>query len=1115
MNPKENIIKFSCLVLSAFLICSCQSETRVDQSKKDNYGFSSITKNQSGIDFNNALIDDPTGDRNCLSYQHYFNGAGVGVGDFNNDNLPDIFFAGNEVANAIYINKGELKFEKLKDDESFNKGKFWASGVSIIDINNDGFDDVYVCQQGPHDEKERRNLFYINNGDLTFTERAKEMGLDDPNLSTQATFFDYDKDGDLDCYVLNESKYVYTVLKVVYEDLEDEENMRAASGRLFENIGNLTFKDVTKEAGVLKYGYGLGVNITDFNNDNWPDLYVANDYTVPDFMFINQKDGTFKESVKDYTRQISYFAMGCDAADINNDGLVDLAVVDMASEDHFRDKTLMAGMNVDLFKYYFEDLGYQYQYMFNSLQLNNGNNTFSNIAASAGILKSDWSWSAIFQDLNLDGHKDLYVTNGFRRYSRDNDFRILLAKYRKEYNDNIPDDKRREIYKLLPAIKLKNKLYINNKNLGFTDSPDYFKHPEIETYSYGAALADFDNDGDMDIIINNVDQKATLLQNNCQENSHKNFIKIKLNGAPAAKIGAKVTVETNELSQLQEYYFVRGYESCNEEILTFGLGEEQKINHVSIIWPDGTVQKVENPKSNQTLSIDYSKDGSQKYSPVTDANSYLTKSSNSDIPFKHIENSFDDFEKEILLPQKQTAFGPALVKGDVNNDGLEDVFVGGAKNQKSQLYLQQKNGSFTPSPKQNWHNDLFSEDVDAAFIDPNQDGHLDLIILSGGSGDFVNEEDKLEDRFYANDGNGNFFRIANVLPNLKTASYKIIAKNIDQDPEKELLILGAAKPGQYPRSERTFLYDYQGKKYVDVSESRIPELNENKGLIRDAVWIDVDNDSDLDLITVGEWQGVHTFLNTDGNFTMDQNSWSDTEKLGWWKSIKASDLDGDGDLDLVLGNIGKNFKQKASKDYPLFLYSNDFDGNGTLDCVLAKTYDDKIVPTRGRQCSSEQMPFIAEKFETYKDFASASVIDILGNDKIEEGIQLKAVNFYSYIAWNEGNGFEFEKLPALAQIAPINDILIDDINDDKRPDIILVGNDYNTEYETPRLDAGNGLVLLNLEDEFKPVSVVESGMFSPGDTRRITSVNTPKGRMYLVANNNGPIDCYTLKNETQ
>lgn len=1066
-------------------------------------GFSVIKPDASGLDFNNKLKDDPLSDKNVLSYRHYFNGAGVGIGDFNKDGLPDIFFAGNEVPNEIYLNEGDFKFKKLGPEAGINVNKVWSSGVSIIDINMDGYDDIYVSQQGPYAENQRKNLFYINNGDLTFTESAALMGLDDPNYSTQAVFLDYDKDGDLDCYVLNESKYAGVVLKTVYDDLKIGDNMRKASGSLFENKGSLQFQDVTEKAGVMNYGYGLGVAVSDLNGDNWPDIYVANDYTVPDFMYINQKDGTFKESVKDFTKQTSYFGMGCDVADINNDGLVDIGVVDMAAEDHFRDKTLMAGMDTDLFKYYFWNLEYQLQYMFNSLQLNNGNNTFSNIAALAGVLKSDWSWAALFSDFNLDGHKDYFVSNGFRRYSRDNDFMNKMKEIRAKNNNTIPLSKRNEVYAMMPEVKLKNKLYVNDGNLHFDDDSPAFSHPNLETYSYGAAIADFDNDGDMDMIVSNIDQPALLLKNKSREDSGRNFVKIHLDEKnPSKKLGSKITVVTNDKSQFQEYNFVRGYESCMEEILLFGLDKEPAIKEIKIVWPDGNVQVISNPEINTTHNIQYAK-GSSFQIQQENKNTFLSEMSPTElgVDFVHMENFFDDFETEILLPQKQTYFGPAISKGDMNGDGLDDVYFGGAKDQASVLYLQNQDGTFTKESSQPWRLDNGAEDVGAIIVDPNQDGLQDLIVISGGSGDFVGEKHKLLNRFYANMGQ-QYGRIANVIPEDLTASYAIIGQNIDDDPQQEILILGGAQPGKYPVAEKTVLLDYQNNKYVDVVDQLIPELNKDDGLIRSAIWTDLNGDAVLELVTVGEWQNLQVYTRkSDGTYAKDA-SWSSSNKQGWWRSVKAADLDGDGDQDLIIGNVGKNFKQKASQAHPLYLYSNDFDGNGTRDCVLAKEYNNKIVPARGKECSTEQMPFISENFPTYKEFAAASITDILGKDKIDEGIKLKAVDFHSYILWNEGNKFSYQKLPHLAQAFPINDIEVHDFNKDGQLDIIVLGNDYNTEYETPRLDAGYGLVLLNDKNKFSPISIRESGLYNPGDAKKLVKINRAGKECFFIANNN-------------
>ncbi|MBT8189053.1 MAG: VCBS repeat-containing protein, partial [Bacteroidia bacterium] len=511
---------------------------------------------------------------------------------------------------------------------------------------------------------------------------------------------------------------------------------------------------------------------------------------------------------------------------------------------------------------------------------------------------------------------------------------------------------------------------------------------------------------------------------------------------------------------------------------------------------------------NQTINIEYNPE--RIFNKPANQLAFFEKQNPAElnINYRHIENAFDDFEEEILLPQKQTAFGPALAVADVNNDGLDDFFAGGGKGQSGLLYLQQGNGSFVPAESQPWEIDAMSEDVDAVFIDPNQDGNMDLLVLSGGSGDFVNEKHFLIDRFYANLGTGRFGKIGNILPDLQSASYSVIAENIDKDPENELLVLGAAKPGNYPLSEKIILYDYFDNKYNDVTEELAVALLEEKGLTRDAVWIDLNNDNAKDLITVGEWQTINVYINKNGKLYKKTSDWGIEDKEGWWRSIDKSDLDNDGDLDFVVGNVGINFKQKAKKDYPLYLNSSDFNENGTLDIVLAKNNNNKIIPARGRQSSSEQMPFTKDKFETYNAFASSSVNDILGDDKIDSGVKLKAIDFHSYIIWNVGDRFEFEALPVLAQAFPVNDIAFTDINSDNIMDMILVGNDYNTEYETPRLDAGNGLAVINNgKGNMKSLTIRESGIYCPGDTKKIKILDKGnENQKFLIANNNASLE---------
>lgn len=1123
MNPFKNFHLVCFIGLSSlFVITSCGNDPVIDNSsdathQKSSPLFTLLSAEDTGIDFKNQLNDDPTGDRNVLSFQHYYNGAGLAVGDFNNDNLPDVFFSGNEVPNQLYINKGNLKFENISATANISTNKQWASGATVADVNGDGFLDIYVCQYGPSEKStERENCLYINNGDLTFTEKAKEYGLNDGNGSTQAAFFDYDKDGDLDCYVMNESKYAGIILATVFKDLKTKKNMEAASGNLFRN-DNGKFTRVTEQAGMLAYGYGLGLAVSDINNDGWPDVYVANDYSIPDFMYINNGDGTFTESLKKYTKQISFYGMGVDIADMNNDGLVDIAVVDMAAEDHMRDKTLMASMDIPTFWYYINDKQYQYQYMFNSMQLNNGNGTFSNIANMAGVSRSDWSWAALLADFDNDGFKDYFVSNGFRRYSRDNDFRNEMKAIRAANGGVVPMDLRKEMYNKMPEIKLENVLYKNNGDLTFKRNNNEWGMKE-PSYSSGAAYADLDGDGDLEMIVNNTDMDAFVYRNNAIENKTGNFFQVKLVADQPIQ-GTKVKITTGEQIQLQEWMNTRGYQSAVGSVLHFGLNNKETVDLIEIIWPDNSVQKLEKVAANQTLTIKKD-DNNQPFNYAkTEKSTILQKldPAKLGIGFTHQENSFDDFAKEVLLPHKQSTLGPCIAVADTNGDGLDDFFIGGAAGQKSVLYFQKTDGSFTKAPEQPWDIDKESEDMQAMFFDPDANGLMDLYVTSGGGGEYEGHEGLLQDRVYINFGNGVFKKVRAV-PEMLMSSSVAKPADFDQDGNVDFFVGGQAVPGRYPYPSRSYLLKNEGQKFADVTATNAPAL-ETPGIVKDFVWTDLNGDQFPDLVVVGEWMPISFYLNENGTFKNVTEDFGTADLKGWWYSIEQADVDNDGDMDFVVGNIGTNTKFHASKKKPFNVFANDFDKNGTCDVVLSKEYKGKLVPARGRQCSSEQMPFIKQKFPTYKDFASAGVEDILGKENIDEALHLQATEFHSLVLLNDGNGhFSYKYLPNIAQIAPINGIILDDLDNDGNVDLIVAGNNYNTEVETPRYDAGNGLVMKGLGDgTFQPLSISKSGFFVPGNVKDIQVLNHADGqsKLILVANNNGNMEIFKMSHNSQ
>ncbi len=1124
---KTSQIQSTCLFFFIIIISFWQCKTD-DGQKLDSNGSKSVFElldpSNTGIDFVNTLQPDATSERNNMSFPHYYNGAGVAVGDVNNDGLPDIFFVANEDKNRLYINQGDLKFKDITEQAQINPAKKkWSTGAIMADVNDDGWLDIYVCQAGYaiyEDPTDRENLLFVNNKDGSFTESAEEYGLNDDNESISAAFFDYDKDGDLDLYVLNESEYAMKILKNVFDDLQDPDNLRQASGSLYRNDGAV-FVDVTKEAGVLNYGFGLGLAVSDINDDGWPDIYVSNDYSVPDFMYINNGDGTFTDEIKKRTKHIPFFGMGCDIADLNNDGFLDIASVDMAANDHVRDKTLMTSMDIKGFWYYVNTKGYQYQYMFNAMQLNHGNGTFSNIAGLAGILRTEWSWAALLADFNNNGWKDYFVSNGYRKYSRDNDFRLMMEAERKKYEGDIPPERRKEIYDEIPEIQSTNIMFRNNKDLTFTDvSSDWGVGQP--SYSNGAVYADLDADGDLDLVVNNIDHKAFVLKNMSREKKRGGYLQFSFSSdmSHAAAYNAKIRLQLGDSVQYQQFHPTRGYAGSVEPIVHFGLGQHSNVDRVEVEWLNGKVQVLENVSANQRIVLDIADAGMTSSDLVEVKMPVLFEEvdlASVGIDFAHQENEFDDFVREILLPHRQSTLGPPIAVADVNGDNLDDFYIGGAHLQLGALYVQQANGQFrrvregAPADEI----DVYHEDQGAQFFDADGNGTPDLFVVSGG-GEIPEGDPILSDRFYINATNDKegvrFFKV-NALDSVFTAGNVVRAGDLTGDGRMELFVGGAARPGTYPYPERSYILQLQGNKYVDITNEVNPDL-QKPGIVKDAVWTDVNGDGAQDLITVGEWMAVRAFIN-DGSGQLTEQSeelgLKDTE--GWWYSVEAADLDGDGREDLIAGNVGLNTKFTASPKKPFHVFADDFDQNGVVDIVLSKEYKGKLVPARGRECSSDQMPFIKDKFPTYEDFALAGLDDIYGDDKLESALHEQVKTFTSTVFMNRPDGFEAIALPNLAQISPIMGIEVLDINEDGNLDIIAAGNMYNTEVETPRYDAGNGVVLLgDGTGAFRALDVHESGLYAPQNVKDIVLLKTAGGGRYLlIANNNDKPDLFRIR----
>jgi hypothetical protein len=1083
----KGILMLGLLVLSA---CNQNEKTVVEGPL-----FELLPPEQTGVDFVNTITEQPV-NFNHLHWDHVYSGGGVAVGDINNDGLPDLYFAGNMVNDALYLNKGNMKFEDISQSSGILQDGLWSNGVTMGDFNGDGFLDIYVCRTSPTlDSEKMRNLLYVNNGDNTFTERAKEFGLDHGGWSIQATFFDYDQDGDLDIYVINQPPNNRLINRM---GLDVESMAEVISDRLFRNDGNL-FTDVTRFAGLFNQAYGLNAVASDLNGDHLPDLYVSNDYDQPDMMYINQGDGTFTNKVQNSLKHISFYAMGSDVADFNNDALPDIAVVDMASSDHFRSKTNMGSMQPEVFWASVEQ-GKHYQYMFNTLQLNNGNGSFSDIGQLAGISKTDWSWSILLADFDNDGWQDISVTNGIQRDMRNNDF---LNKVKGMVQEGQKEFETMDLVKLVPSNPLPNYLYYNQGNFTFEDKAADWGMGQAN-FTHGAAYADLDRDGDLDLVMNSNDLAGAIYEN--RWGNARDYLRVKLIGNEKNRqaLNSKVVIRYSDgKKQAREATFTRGYLSASEPVLHFGLGEAEKIDELIVHWFDGTASRMENLSANQTLTIHYNE--AERTSPPTEEASSSLIASVEAPAFTHRENDFDDYSREILLPHKQSTNGPALASGDVDGDGREDFYIGGASGQAGSLFLQQSDGDFQ-SGAGPWSQDATYEDVGALFFDADGDQDLDLYVVSGGS-EWAPGSERYADRLYINNGNGTFSRSSNALPDNYESGQAVAAGDYDGDGDLDLFVGGRIVPGKYPAPANSYLLRNDGGTFTDVTTEAAPDINP-LGLVTDALFSDYDGDGDQDLLVVGEWMPLTVLINEQGKYEDYTEQAGTSQTGGWWWSIAEGDLDGDGDMDYMAGNLGKNAKFKASPDKPFLVYQSDFDENGTNDVVLAGYYNGKQVPVRGRECSSEQMPFIAEKFPTYEGFASASLEDIYSDGALEQANKREVHSFYSAVFINEGDGkLSKHKLPVQAQFAPVQDILLKDINKDGYLDALLVGNLHGAEVETVRYDAGIGLCLIgDGKGGFKPLTVKESGLYAPEDARRISLLGTH----LVVANNDAPLRMFKI-----
>lgn len=1104
----------SIIIVSLVLaLYSCSSE--LTQHTGKNTLFKKLLPTDTGIYFSNKIRESP--ELNVVTYEMLYNGAGVGVGDLNNDDLMDVFFASNMGKSKLYLNEGDFQFRDITDTAGIQtKGK-WASGVTFVDINHDGYLDIYVSFGGPYANPERRsNELYINNGDSTFTEYAKKYNIADTGFTTHAAFFDYNKDGLLDLYLLTNAQGNVPPNVIREKKINGE---HPNTDKLYKNNGDKTFTDVSKKAGILIEGYGLGINILDINKDGWPDIHISNDFLSNDIIYQNNQDGTFTDKVDTYFRHQSYAAMGTDFGDINNDGLMDIISLDMLPANNERIKKMYQSAGYDRFKSEIKS-GYTRQYKRNTLQLNtglspNGTYSFSDISPLAGVEATDWSWSALFADYDNDGLQDLMITNGVPRNATDNDFSIYKMNLLRRYGFNRKTQE--SLFKKIQDLDgshVKNFLFKNNGDLTFSDSSRAWGFRQ-KSYSTGAAYADFNNDGALDIVINNINNPSFIYKNRSDSVKH-NYIKLKLKGSKKNRqaIGSSVSLYSDE-KKLHRYYSIsRGYLSSMATPIHFGLGSNIEVDSLVIIWPDNSKKVIKDPTINKLLEIKYDPENNnninwsrQKKFKLSRPTIFDDVTEEKKIDFIHEEHEFIDFKIQPLLPHKFSKLGPGIAVGDVNNDGRDDFFIGGAFEQSGEIFLQNKNGSFISSTLESGSN--YEEDMGSLLMDFNKDGNLDLYVASGGS-EFRANSKYYQDRLYIGDGTGKFNHKPNAIPQINSSTASVTAADFDHDGIEELFVGGRVVSSQYPKAPESYILKWQNNKFTDITEKVAQELK-RIGMVTSATWTDYNNDNWVDLILVGEWMPITVFENRKGNLVDVTEKLGLSRTVGWWNSITTGDFNQDGYTDYAMGNLGLNTTLKNEQNESVKIHYTDFNNDGIIDPVISKIVNGKRYPIHLKDDVTRQIPSLKRRFPTYESYGEAILTDIFSRESLENAKKHTINTFKTSILMNnKGNSFEISPLPNEAQMAPIFGIQSADYDSDGYTDLLMIGNSFSTEVFNGWYDAFNGLLLKgNGKGIFEPTLFEESGFYFNKDSKalaKIAGVNNQN--LILAAHNNGDLKAF-------